>query len=149
MEMMKHSYANLVCSNLDRFVQYGYFLPVFTHTHGMLGNVFPKLSGYRLKTLPNRRFTVVCLVALSLNESEAGDEFVLKETSQQNSIINKRKAERFFFKTSSSPASLSFKGQATKHTIVKWSILQFALVCMYFLFFHFNFNFKHQNCFRH
>ena len=64
----------------------------------MLGKVFPKLSGYRLKTLPNRHFTVVCLVALSLNESEAGDEFVLKETSLQNSIINKRKAERFFSK---------------------------------------------------
>ena len=39
-------------------------------------------------------FTVVCLVAWPLNESEAG----------------------------STPASLSFKGQATEHITVKWSI---------------------------
>ena len=52
-----------------------------THTHGMLGKVFPKLSGYRLKNLPNRHiFTVVCLVALSLNESEAGGDLVLTGT---------------------------------------------------------------------
>jgi len=31
-------------------------------------------------------------------------------------------------KTESTPASLSFKGQATKHTTVKWSILQTGLV---------------------
>ena len=29
-------------------------------------------------------------------------------------------------KTRSTPASLSFKGQATKHTTVKWSILYIA-----------------------
>ena len=31
-------------------------------------------------------------------------------------------------KTESTPASLSFEGQVTKHTTVKWSILQTGLV---------------------
>ena len=33
-------------------------------------------------------------------------------------------------KTWSTPASLPFKGQATKHTTVKWSIDHFTVVCM-------------------
>ena len=34
------------------------------------------------------------------------------------------KSSEVSIKTRSTPASLSFKGQATKHTTVKWSILQ-------------------------
>ena len=33
------------------------------------------------------------------------------------------KSSKISIKTRSTPASLSFKGQATKHTTVKWSIL--------------------------
>ena len=49
-------------------------------------------------------FAGVYLVAWPLNESKAGGDLVLIETSN---------------KTRSTPASLSFKGQATKHTTVK------------------------------
>ena len=34
------------------------------------------------------------------------------------------KSSKVSIKTKSTPASLSFKGQATKHTTVKWSIVQ-------------------------
>ena len=33
------------------------------------------------------------------------------------------KSSKVSIKTRSTPASLSFKGQATKHTTVKWSII--------------------------
>ena len=35
------------------------------------------------------------------------------------------KSSKVPIKTRSTPASLSFKGQATKHTTVKWSIVMF------------------------
>ena len=64
-------------------------------------------------------FTVVCLVAWLLCESEGGLDHVLIDTpvpflrkfQHENSISSIRKAGRFL----STPASLSFKGQATKH----------------------------------
>ena len=34
------------------------------------------------------------------------------------------KSSKVSIKTRSTPASLSFKGQATKHTTVKWSIVK-------------------------
>ena len=37
-----------------------------------------------------------------------------------------KKSSEVFIKTSSPPASLSFKGQATMHTAVEWSILAVA-----------------------
>ena len=39
------------------------------------------------------------------------------------------KSREVSIKTRSSPASLSFKGQATKHTTVKWSII--IVTCMH------------------
>ena len=39
------------------------------------------------------------------------------------------KSSEVSIKTRSTPASLSLKGQATKHTIVKWSITTFELIC--------------------
>ena len=35
------------------------------------------------------------------------------------------KSSKLSIKTRSTPASLSFKGQVTKHTTVKWSILEY------------------------
>ena len=37
------------------------------------------------------------------------------------------KSSKVSIKTRSTPASLSFKGQATKHTTVKWSIVNFTI----------------------
>ena len=57
----------------------------------------------------------MCLVAWPLNESEADVDLVLMDTlplylsEDENSIISRRKPRRF-----STPASLSFKGQATE-----------------------------------
>ena len=76
----------------------------------------------------------MCLVAWPLNESEAGGDLVLVETSLCFSHINDAvlmlisrnlhmKSCEVSIKTRSTPASLSFKGQATKHTTVKRSIL--------------------------
>ena len=83
---------------------------------------------------PVDHFTVVCLVAWPLNESEAGVDLVLIETLllfvckwHENSIINMRKAGRFLSLTRSPPASLSFKGQATEQETVKWSVSAPAL----------------------
>ena len=38
------------------------------------------------------------------------------------------KSSKVSIKTRSTPASLSFKGQATKHTTVKWSIRTVAMI---------------------
>ena len=76
-------------------------------------------------------FVVRCLVAWPLNESEAGDDLVLKPPcfSYANDaalmLISRnlhKKSSELSIKTRSTPASLSFKGQATKHTTLKWSI---------------------------
>ena len=76
-------------------------------------------------------FTVACLVAWPLNESDAGGDIVLIETcfSYRNDAVLMlistnlhMKSSEVSTKTRSSPASFSFKGQATKHTTVKWSI---------------------------
>ena len=76
-------------------------------------------------------FTVSCLVAWPLNESEAGGDFVLIETSFSHvndavlMLISRNlhmKSSKVSIKTRSTPASLSFKGQATKQETVKWSI---------------------------
>ena len=44
------------------------------------------------------------------------------------------KSSKVSIKTRSTPASLTFKGQATKHTTVKWSIEIFCS-CTIFVFF--------------
>ena len=74
----------------------------------------------------------MCLVAWPLNESEAGGDLVLIETSRFSHVNDAvlmligrnlhMKRREVSIKTRSTPASLSFKGQATKHTTVKWSI---------------------------
>ena len=73
-------------------------------------------------------FTVVCSVTWPLNESEAGVDLVLIQTSlllsckctklalEQLDLHNKSSETR------STPASLSFKGQVTEQTTVKWSV---------------------------
>ena len=38
------------------------------------------------------------------------------------------KSSKVSIKTRSTPASLSFKGQATKHTTVKWSITERVVI---------------------
>ena len=77
--------------------------------------------------------TVVCLVAWSLNESEAVVHLDLIETSLLYyanvavlMLISKNlheKGSEVSIKTRSIQASLSFKDQATKHTTLKWSII--------------------------
>ena len=77
-------------------------------------------------------FMVVSLISWPLNESEAGGDLVLIETpvlflckllsmSMRTASLTKEKRE-VSIKTRSFPASLSFKGQATEHTVVKWYI---------------------------
>ena len=67
-------------------------------------------------------FAVACLVASPLNESEAGGDLVLIE----NSLLFLRKLQlisrEVSIKTRLPPASLSFKGLATKQATPKWSI---------------------------
>ena len=80
-------------------------------------------------------FTVVCLVAWPLDESETGVDLVLIETSllffANDAVLMlisrnlHNKSSEVSIKTRSTPALLSFNGQATKHTTVKWSILNF------------------------
>ena len=53
-------------------------------------------------------FTIGCVVAWPLNESEAGVELYMK-------------CSEVSIKIRSIPASLSFKGPATKYRTVKWS----------------------------
>ena len=78
-------------------------------------------------------FTVSCLVAWPLNESEAGGDLALIKKPPCFSHVNDAvlmlmsrnfhmKSSEVSIKTRSTPSSLSFKGQATKHTTVKWSI---------------------------
>ena len=76
----------------------------------------------------------MCLVAWSLNESEAGVDLVLIETlllfictfllisMRTASLTCIEKSREVSIKTRSPPASLSFKGQATKQETVKWYI---------------------------
>ena len=80
--------------------------------------------------------TVVCLVAWPLNESEAGGDLALVQTflvyyaNYANGVLLvllirnnlHQKTSEVSIKTRSPPASLSFKGQETKHTTVKWSL---------------------------
>jgi len=71
-----------------------------------------------------------------LNESEAGadqppclsyaNEIVLMLISKN---LHKKSRE-VSIKTTSTPASLLLKGQATKHTVVKWSIGGFQLTSL-------------------
>ena len=61
----------------------------------------------------------MCLIAWSLNESEAGVDLLLIEISAFFSYVNDATQS---FEARSTPVSISFKGQATKHTTVKWSI---------------------------
>ena len=82
----------------------------------------------------------MCLVGWPLNESEAGVDLVLIETSPLFSYVNdavlmqlswnlREKSIGISIKTRSTQTSLSFKGQATKHTTVKWYICNdFSLV---------------------
>ena len=72
-----------------------------------------------------------------MNESEAGGDLVLIETSLLSHVNDAvlmlvsrnlhMKSSEVSIKTRSTPASLSFKGQATKYTTVKWSILQYLM----------------------
>ena len=74
----------------------------------------------------------VCLVAWSLNENEVGGDLSLIETSllflfklilvSREQHHQQRKEGGVSIKTRSTPASLSFKGQATKQATVKWYI---------------------------
>ena len=78
-------------------------------------------------------FTVECLVAWPLIENEAGVELVLIESSLLFYVNDTvlmlmsrnlhKKSSEVSIKTRSTPALLSFKGQATKGTTVKWSIV--------------------------
>ena len=74
------------------------------------------------------RVAVVSFVAWPLNESETRVDLVLIETSllsYAHDAVSRnlhKKSSEVSIKTRSTPASLSFKGQATKHTTVKWSI---------------------------
>ena len=82
----------------------------------------------------------MCLVAWPLNESETGVDLVLIEPSllfffsyandavlMLISMNLHDKSSEVSIKTRSTPASLSFNGQATKHTTVKWSAHIFAM----------------------
>ena len=80
----------------------------------------------------------MCLVAWPLNESEAGADLILIETSllflRKFLLISMRTAslawekQEDFYQSKITIASPSFKGQATKHTTVKWSV--FAYICL-------------------
>ena len=77
----------------------------------------------------------MCLVAWSLNESEAEVDLVLRETSLLSHVNDAvlmlissnllKKTSKVSIKTRSPLASLSFKDQATKHTTVKWSTVDY------------------------
>ena len=78
-------------------------------------------------------FTVVCSVTWPLNESESGVDLALLETSllfYVNDVVLMlirrnlhKKSSDVSIKAKSTPTLLSFKGQKTKHTTVKWSIV--------------------------
>ena len=76
----------------------------------------------------------MCLLTWPLNESEAGVDHVMIQTALPNDVvvmlISKnlhKKSSEISIKTRSTPASLSFIGQVTKHTTVKWTIAIFHL----------------------
>ena len=71
-------------------------------------------------------FTVSCSVAWPLNESEAGGDLVSDRNLPAFLMLMMlfschlhTKSSKVSIKTRSTPASLSFKAQATKHTTVK------------------------------
>ena len=75
-------------------------------------------------------FTVKCLVAWPWNGSEAGVTLFWKKpcfSSVNDAVLMlissnlHKKNSEVSSKTGSTPASLSFNGQATRHTTVKWS----------------------------
>ena len=90
------------------------------------------LSRVKISRLSIDQFTVVSLVAWPLNESEAGGDLVLIETSLlfyvndavlmliSMNLHNKRSEVSII--TRSPPTSLSFKGRVTRHSTVKRSI---------------------------
>ena len=77
-------------------------------------------------------FTVLCSVTWPMNGREAGGDLALIQTSlvllckctelvlEQLDLHNK--SSEVWIKTRSPPASLSFKGQVTEQTTVKWPI---------------------------
>ena len=76
--------------------------------------------------------TVLCSVARPLIKSEAGVDFGLKQISlllscksrcNANEFYLCKKSSEVFGQTRSTPASLLFKGLATEHRTVTWSIL--------------------------
>ena len=91
--------------------------------------------------LPNRPilFRIPCLVSWLLNESEAGVGLDLIETCQlfNDAVVMQiskklhKKSSEVSVKTRSTPVSLSFKGQATKHTTVKWSIVNQHIIFIF------------------
>ena len=82
-----------------------------------------------------RPFNSCGLLAWPLGESEAGVVVILIETfllflyhyDAFLMLISRnlhKKSKEVSIKTRSIPASLSFKGQATRHTTVKWSVVK-------------------------
>ena len=75
----------------------------------------------------------MCLVAWPLNESETGTDIALIETSLLSYVNHAvlmliggnlhKKSNEVYTKTRSPPVSFSFKGQATKYTTAKRSII--------------------------
>ena len=72
---------------------------------------------------PIDHFTVVCLVAWPLNEIETGVDLASQLFSCGIIIVSKKGDTSI--KRRSTPASLSFKDQATKHTTVKIMVYSF------------------------
>ena len=79
-------------------------------------------------------FAVACLMTWPLNVNETGGNLVLIQTSllllcktscsdAKQLALNERSRE-VCVKTRSPPASLTFIGQVTKHTTVKWPIVK-------------------------
>ena len=83
--------------------------------------------------LTKRHFLVVCLVVWPLNKSEAGVELVKPNCFSHTILVGIliRKAVQFHKVDSS--ASLSFKGQATKHTTVNGLLAPVAIYSWRFL----------------
>ena len=81
----------------------------------------------------------MCLVTWPLNESEASVDLVVIQTPSYSYVkdvvlvlIGKKlhkKSSEVSIKTRSISASLSFIGQVTKHTTVKWTILLQYTIC--------------------
>ena len=75
----------------------------------------------------------MCLIAWPLNESETEVNLVLirnltafffpTNNKTMRTAKKYKKSREVFTKTRSTPASRSFKGQAIKHTTVKWSVV--------------------------